>query len=134
MVWEAGADNAGFSSGKPWLPVPASHRAQAVDIQNFDDNSVLAGYRTILSLRKAHPALVEGSIRFLDTEGEILAFVRQGEGETLLCVFNFADEPADWPLPQDFGPVVAIVSGDGAVLQEEGLSLPALGSFVGRAG
>jgi alpha-glucosidase len=52
----------------------------------------------------------------------------------LLCVFNFADEPADWSLPPDFGPVVAIASGDGAVLQEEGLSLPALGWFVGRAG
>jgi alpha-glucosidase len=114
--------------------VSASHRAQAADIQDGDENSVLAAYRTMLSLRKAHPALVEGSIRFLDTDGDALAFIRQGEGETLLCVFNFGDEPADWPLPPDFGPVVAIASGDGAVLEEEGLSLSALGWFVGRTG
>ncbi|MER8430418.1 alpha-glucosidase family protein [Mesorhizobium caraganae] len=134
MVWEAGADNAGFSSAKPWLPVPASQRARAVDVQNGDENSVLAGYRTMLALRKAHTALVKGSIRFLDTEGDVLAFIRQGEAETVLCVFNFADDPADWPLPPDFGPVVAIAPGGGAVLQEEGLSLPALGWFVGRIG
>jgi alpha-glucosidase len=88
----------------------------------------------MLALRKAHSALVKGSIRFLDTEGDVLAFIRQGEGETLLCVFNFADEPADWPLPPDFRPVVAIAPGGGAVLREGGLSLQALGSFVGRAG
>ncbi|MEO5757570.1 MAG: alpha-amylase family glycosyl hydrolase, partial [Mesorhizobium sp.] len=34
MVWEAGADNAGFSPGKPWLPVPDGHRSRATDIQN----------------------------------------------------------------------------------------------------
>ncbi len=134
MVWEAGADNAGFSAAKPWLPVPASHRARAVDVQNGEENSVLAGYRAMLAVRKAHPALVKGSIRFLDTDGEVLAFIRQSEGETLLCVFNFADEPADWPLPSDFGRVEAIAPGGGAVLQHEGVALQALGWFVGRTG
>lgn len=134
MVWEIGADNAGFSSGKPWLPVPESHRARAVDIQNADDKSVLAGYRTMLALRKAHLALVKGPIRFLDTDGDVLAFIRQGEDEILLCVFNFADKPADWRLPPDLQPVEAIALGGGAVLQEEGLLLPALGWFVGKVG
>ncbi|ESZ27511.1 MULTISPECIES: alpha-glucosidase family protein [unclassified Mesorhizobium] len=134
MVWEAGADNAGFSSGKPWLPVPESHRARAVDIQNADDKSVLAGYRTMLALRKAHLALVKGPIRFLDTDGDFLAFIRQGEDEILLCVFNFADKPADWRLPPDLQLVEAIALGGGAVLQEEGLLLPALGWFVGKVG
>ncbi|TJV90224.1 MAG: alpha-glucosidase, partial [Mesorhizobium sp.] len=32
MVWEKGAENAGFSTGKPWLPIPESHRARAVDV------------------------------------------------------------------------------------------------------
>ncbi|MER8643600.1 alpha-glucosidase family protein [Mesorhizobium sp. M1252] len=134
MVWEAGADNAGFSSGKPWLPVPESHRARAVDIQNADDKSVLAGYRTMLALRKAHLALVKGPIRFLDTDGDVLAFIRQGEDAILLCVFNFADKPADWRLPPDLQPVETIALGGGALLQEEGLLLPALGWFVGKVG
>ena len=33
MVWENGAQNGGFSSAKPWLPVPHDHLARAVDKQ-----------------------------------------------------------------------------------------------------
>ncbi|PZV38904.1 alpha-glucosidase family protein [Mesorhizobium kowhaii] len=133
MVWEAGADNAGFSIGKPWLPIPASHRARAVDVQNADTASVLAFYRAMLALRRGHPALVGGSIRFLDAEGEILAFIREDGGEKLLCVFNFADVPANWPLPTDTGAVVAIDGGSG-VFEESQISLPALGCFFGQLG
>ncbi|MFB9983388.1 alpha-glucosidase family protein [Mesorhizobium kowhaii] len=131
MVWEAAADNAGFSTAKPWLPIPASHRARAVDVQNADTASVLASYRAMLALRRGHPALVGGSIRFLDAEGEILAFTREDGGEKLLCVFNFAEVPANWPLPTDTGAVVAIDGGSG-VFEESQISLPALGCFLGQ--
>ncbi|RUU31728.1 alpha-glucosidase family protein [Mesorhizobium sp. M6A.T.Ce.TU.016.01.1.1] len=135
MVWEKGADNAGFSTGRPWLPVPDSHRARAVDVQNGEEKSVLASYRAMLALRKQHVALVQGSIRFLDAEGDVLAFIREGGGEKLLCVFNFADEPADWPLPQDADVAETVdLGGTDAVLQDKMLSLPPLGCFLGRAG
>ncbi|MER9603798.1 alpha-glucosidase family protein [Mesorhizobium sp. M0243] len=130
MVWEAGADNAGFSTAKPWLPIPASHRTRAVDAQNADTASVLKSYRTTLALRGEHEALVSGSIRFLDAEGDVLAFIREGGGERLLCVFNFAEGPASWPLPGDIGAVVQL-DGNAAVVETE-LLLPALGAFVGR--
>ncbi|TIO07751.1 MAG: DUF3459 domain-containing protein [Mesorhizobium sp.] len=134
MVWEAGADNAGFSTGKPWLPVPPSHRARAVDAQNGEGKSVLASYRAMLALRKRHPALVRGSIHFLDAEGDVLAFIRDGGDEKLLCVFNFADDPAIWPLPQDIGVAETIDLGAGGALQDDALSLPPLSCFLGRAG
>ncbi|RWB07907.1 MAG: alpha-glucosidase [Mesorhizobium sp.] len=130
MVWEAGADNAGFSTARPWLPIPASHRTRAVDVQNADTASVLKSYRTTLALRGEHEALVSGSIRFLDAEGDVLAFVREGGGERLLCVFNFAGGPANWPLPGDIG-AVAQLDGNAAVVGAE-LLLPALGAFLGR--
>ncbi|TJX04913.1 MAG: DUF3459 domain-containing protein [Mesorhizobium sp.] len=134
MVWEKGADNAGFSIGRPWLPIPESHRARAVDIQNGEEKSVLAGYRAMLALRKRHAALVQGSIRFLDAEGNVLAFIREGGGEKLLCVFNFAEEPANWPLPQGIDVAETIDLGADAALQGKILSLPPLGYFLGRAG
>ncbi|MES0035907.1 alpha-glucosidase family protein [Mesorhizobium sp. M0046] len=135
MVWEASVDNAGFSTGKPWLPIPASHRARAVDVQYGEQTSVLASYRAMLALRKQHPALVRGSIRFLDAEGDVLAFVREGGDEKLLCVFNFADELADWQLPPDLDAIEPIDLGDAdGVLQERTLSLSPLGCFLGRIG
>ncbi|RWB32932.1 MAG: DUF3459 domain-containing protein [Mesorhizobium sp.] len=134
MVWEKGADNAGFSTGEPWLPIPESHRARAVDVQNAEETSVLASYPAMLALRKQHAALVQGSIRFLDAEGDVLAFIREGGGEKLLCVFNFAEEPASWPLPQDIDVAGTIDLGAGAALQEKTLPLPPLSCFLGRAG
>lgn len=135
MVWEATADNAGFSTGKPWLPVPESHRARAADVQNGESTSVLAAYRRMLAVRKQHPALVRGSIRFLDAEGDGLAFIREGDGERLLCVFNFADEPANWSAPRHIGVVQPIDAGDvGASMYEGDLSLPPLGWVLCRLG
>ncbi|MER9517642.1 alpha-glucosidase family protein [Mesorhizobium sp. M0614] len=131
MVWEAGADNAGFSTARPWLPIPASHRARAVDVQNADTASVLKSYRTTLALRGKHEALVSGSIRFLDAEGDLLAFIREGGGERLLCVFNFGGGSANWPLPGDIG-VVTELDGDASLTREVELLLPGLGCFLGR--
>ncbi|MFC3209061.1 beta-galactosidase BglA [Aquamicrobium soli] len=133
MVWEAEAPNDGFSAGKPWLPVPQSHRAMAVDVQQRDERSVLAHYRAMLALRRAHPALVSGSIRFLDAEGNVLAFVREGGGERLLCAFNFGDEPARWSVPADLGTVEAL-AGHGTAVEGRALALPGLRGFIGRLG
>ncbi|TGQ22626.1 alpha-glucosidase family protein [Mesorhizobium sp. M00.F.Ca.ET.217.01.1.1] len=140
MVWEAGAENGGFSVGKPWLPVPPSHRARAVDVQEGEDGSVLAAYRSMLALRKRHPALIAGSIRFLEAAGDVLAFIRQHENENLLCVFNFAGEPANWTLPAEISDVeitvlaVNVAGVLGGVLGETALALPPVGCFVGRIG
>ncbi|RUV44650.1 MAG: DUF3459 domain-containing protein [Mesorhizobium sp.] len=140
MVWEAGTEIGGFSAGKPWLPVPPSHRARAVDVQEGEDGSVLAAYRSMLALRKRHPALIAGSIRFLGAEGDVLAFIRQRENENLLCVFNFAGEPANWTLPAEISDVeITVLAVDvagvlGGVLGETALALPPVGYFVGRIG
>ena len=133
MVWEKDSLNAGFSTGKPWLPVPDGQRARAVDVQAPDVNSVLTHYRAVLAIRRAHPALARGSIRFLDAQGDVLAFVREQEGEKLLCAFNFGDETADWPLPAGLGAVEAVdFAGYGAALQGNALSLPPLRAFIGQ--
>jgi alpha-glucosidase len=140
MVWEAEAENAGFSTARPWLPVPLAHRGRAVDIQDGEGGSVLAAYRSILALRKRHPALIRGSVRFLDAEGDVLAFLREHEDERLLCVFNFAAEPAKWALPAEIRDVemtalaVDVAGVLGGVVEESVLALPPLGSFVGRIG
>jgi len=133
MVWEQDAPNAGFSTGRPWLPIPLEHRRQAVDVQNGDVNSVLAHYRAMLAIRRSHPALVRGSIRFLDAMEDVLAFVREADGERLLCVFNFARQGRDWPLPAGLGPIEAVdFAGSGPALRDGYLSLPGLRAFIGQ--
>jgi alpha-glucosidase len=135
MVWEKDAPNAGFSTGRPWLPVPDSQRARAVDVQAPDVNSVLTHYRAVLGIRHAHPALACGSIRFLEAEGNLLAFIREWQDEKLLCVFNFGDSTLDWPMPCDLGPVEAVdFAGYGAPQRQGVISLAGLRAFIGQLG
>ncbi|HEX7871522.1 MAG TPA: alpha-glucosidase family protein [Sphingobium sp.] len=97
MPWEGDAPHAGFSAAKPWLPVPAEHLPLAQDRQDSDPASVLALYREAIGQRKRHPALVEGTLTFLDSGDEdILVFVRATPHERLLCLFNFARQERTW--------------------------------------
>ncbi|BCH26066.1 alpha-glucosidase [Mesorhizobium sp. L-8-10] len=134
MAWEHSAANAGFTTGKPWLPVPAAHAAQAVDIQRTLPGSVLDHYRDVLAFRGQHPALRNGTIEFLESDSQdVLAFLRKSGNEALLCVFNFSEDPAGFSIP----PVVGTVSsldfpGQEAVLSSGEVQLPGLGVFFGR--
>ncbi len=98
MPWED-APNAGFSSSAPWLPVPQAHRALAVAEQDARADSVLNATRAFLRWRKAQPALVEGSIHFVDGPPELLAFVREHQGQRMLVAFNLSDAAVSWPAP-----------------------------------
>ncbi len=111
MVWETAAPNGGFSTGKPWLPIPDAHRMSAADIEGDDPGSLLNIYRRTLQLRKAHPALALGSIRFLDAPEPLLAIVREAQGEVLLCLFNLSPEPVAW-LQEDVGAELGVASID----------------------
>lgn len=131
MVWEAGRVNAGFSAGVPWLPVSAESARRAADVQEGAAGSVLNHYRRVLAVRKGERALVSGAVRFLSSKGDVLAFVREAEGERVLCVFNFADGPVRWRIPSETVVGVDVLSGGGMV-ERDVLTLPPLGSFVAR--
>ncbi len=88
MPWAREAANGGFSTGKPWLPVPPDHRARAVDGQVADPDSVLRTSRRFIAWRARQPALVSGEIRFFDAPEPALAFVRAHGQERVLAVFN----------------------------------------------
>ena len=92
MPWQGAQTHAGFTTGTPWLPVPAAHRALAVDAQEADADSLLHGWRHFLAFRRAHPALVRGALRPLDLPEPCLGFVREDAHERVLCLFNLAGE------------------------------------------
>jgi len=94
MPWQADAANAGFTDAKqPWLPIPEEHIPYAVDLQHKDSNSLLNTWRRLLHWRKQQPALIQGETKILQTEEPILAFIRDGESQRLLCLFNWSDVP-----------------------------------------
>ncbi len=99
MVWEPSNQNAGFSTGKPWLPVSPAHLHQSVASQEGDDGAMLNHYRRVLALRKAHPALVNGEQSPVTAQGNVVSFTRRHGDETVFCVFNLGDTPASETFP-----------------------------------
>ena len=57
-----------------------------------EDRELVDWYRALGALRRDHPALRKGSIRYVADEGSLLAFVREFEGERILCAFNAGEE------------------------------------------
>lgn len=99
MPWKS-TERGGFSSGKPWLPVPAQHLAHAVDVQERDAQSTLQAFRRLLHWRKQHPALLWGSIEFLAAGDAVLAFTRRLGKDQLLVAFNLSPKNVTADLPR----------------------------------
>jgi len=100
MPWEAQALNAGFSAGRPWLPVAPDHYPLAVDAQEDDPGALLHHYRRAISFRKAHSALQKGEQSGIGLAGDVMYFRRSDGTEELFCVFNLSDRPGTIPAPE----------------------------------
>jgi alpha-glucosidase len=100
MPWARDEVGAGFTTGRPWLPLGAANRARAVDVQQGDTDSLLHLTRRLIAFRRDSEALRWGSARVLLAEGDLLVIERVAEGELLLCAFNFGIGPLVWSPPQ----------------------------------
>ena len=104
MQWNAGAQ-AGFTQGKPWLPVNPNHVTVNVTAQGADENSVLSHYRRLLSLRRGTPALIHGNYRDIDPKhSQVFAYTRTLGDARYLTVINFAASPIRYKLPGGLKP------------------------------
>ncbi len=134
MPWEASAPHAGFTRGRPWLPVDPAHAAMAADLQAADPGSNLAFARRLIAIRKAEPALVLGDIEILDATDQVLAFKRIHEGRAVTCVFNLSREAASWKLPSGASVSPSEIEAGNWGLSGGALTLQPLSAFVGSIG
>jgi maltose alpha-D-glucosyltransferase/alpha-amylase len=90
--------NAGFSRADPqrlYLPPIMDpvygFAAVNVEAQSRSTASLLNWTKRLIAARKAHPALSRGTVRFLRPGNrKVIAYLREHEGNTLLCVANLA--------------------------------------------
>ncbi len=94
MQWNATA-NAGFTTGKPWLPVPPSAATINVAAEQDDPGSLFNWYRTLIRLKKTVPAFENGANIMLDTGNtRVLSWMRQAPGVPQVVVsVNFTAQP-----------------------------------------
>ncbi|NBC96461.1 MAG: DUF3459 domain-containing protein [Deinococcus-Thermus bacterium] len=127
MPWTAGAPHAGFTTGTPWLPVPAQHHDLAVDRQAADPGSVLEATRAFLAWRKTHPVLITGDKRLVETAAPVFAVERTDGDARMLCVFNLSNRPATATLDGGWRTVVAPGPANGTIAPDGTVTLPPFG-------
>ena len=65
------------------------------------NHDLLAFYRDVIALRRAHAALRIGTVRTLAADRGSYVFERSFEGETLLIAINVADAPVQLPIQRE---------------------------------
>ncbi len=133
MPWQESGELAGFTDGKPWLPVPSAHRSLAVDVQDRSEHSVLNAYRTFLHWRKQHNVLKYGDIEFIDCPDNVLAFTRHYNGQSLVAYFNLSEQNVSLELPLNRD--CSELSGHGFAPAQAGpnkIALSAYGAYFGE--
>jgi alpha-glucosidase len=96
MPWD-GSSSAGFTRKgvRPWLPLPPDAATRSVEAQAARPDSMLALTRSLLAMRRAHPALQRGSYRPVsDAPAGVLAYQRELGRDHLLVLMNFESGPA----------------------------------------
>jgi len=98
MPWD-GSEYAGFTTVRPWLPLNADWPTRNVARMAQEPHSILALYRRLLTLRRAHPALSTGDIVLLPAEGDVLAYERRHGAERLIVALNLGERTQHLALP-----------------------------------
>ncbi|MHB1651334.1 MAG: glycoside hydrolase family 13 protein [Desulfitobacteriaceae bacterium] len=127
MQWDI-SENAGFTTGIPWIGVNPNYRDINVDTNLSDPDSIFHYYQKLIQLRKEHMLLVYGDYQLLLPEDEqIFAYLRtpklimvpglnkkeqkdilqaqeeifNGKKEKVLVVLNFSALPAVFSVPEE---------------------------------
>jgi alpha-glucosidase len=133
MQWTDGP-NAGFTTGKPWLPVPASAKTHNVETEEKDSHSVLETYRSILALRHHQPALLEGDYHSVNNnDPNVLAYLRRYQHEEILVVLNFSDKNQEAHISEPAGGFISLLS-SGAKLADgyKAVMLEPFGFYIAK--
>jgi alpha-glucosidase len=94
MSWQAGP-GAGFTTGRPWLPIAPDAAERNVALQAADPDSVLSFYRRLIALRGATPAIGRGGQELVDVgDDDVLAYRRMDGESSALVLLNFASRAA----------------------------------------
>jgi alpha-glucosidase len=99
MPWD-GTNNAGFTTGPPWLPLNANRAICNVTTLSADPGSILTLYRRLIALRRERAALHSGDYIATQSIGDVMVFERRDSRDrSILVALNFGHAPQHLLLP-----------------------------------
>ena len=123
MQWDA-SENAGFTTGTPWIAVNPNYKKINVEDQLKREDSVFNYYKKLIRLRKENEIIVYGNYELLLPEDEnIFAYVRSLDGKKLLTVCNFSKSEQKFDF-QGYENAEVLISNYNRDAREDGILKP----------
>lgn len=100
MHWDS-SDNAGFTSGEPWIKVNPNYTDIHAQDNLNNPESIFHYYRKLIQLRKDHEVIVYGDYELVfPDDPDVFAYTRTLNGTKILVVCNFKGNTIELPLQE----------------------------------
>lgn len=90
MQWD-NSENAGFTTGKPWIKVHEQYKTINVKESETQKHSLLQTYKELINLRNKEKALQYGTYMKLGNKNGLIYYTRSYHGENLSVLMNFGE-------------------------------------------
>lgn len=110
MQWDD-SENAGFTTGKPWLAVNENYREINAAKALEDKNSVFYHYKKLIEIRKSNETIIYGDYKLLcEDDKNVFAYIRELDGDKILVVCNFYGEETEFKYDGTFDDAEILLS------------------------
>ncbi len=121
-------ENAGFTTGKPWIKVNPNYTKINAKAQVDDKASVYSYYQKLIELRRRSrwsDLIVYGDYRLILPEDEqIFAYVRSLGDRKLLVICNLSDREAIYEAKEEIAVKESLINNDNSIEYETKMTLP----------
>lgn len=101
MQWDD-SENAGFTTGTPWIEVNQNYLDVNVKQAQKDPNSILNYYKKLIKLRKEHEIIVYGDYQELyPNHKHLYVYERNLDNQKLIVITSFSKKPVKFTVPKN---------------------------------
>ena len=124
-------ENAGFTTGIPWIQVNPNYKEINAKKEMSDLDSVFHYYQKLIALRKKYALIVYGKYEMLFEDDEnLFVYTREMKGEKLLTVCNFTEKEQEFDLPNEFQNAICLIANLPNVYEQRKILLKPYEAFV----
>ncbi len=121
MQWDS-TENAGFTTGKPWLKVNKNYKFINAEDCLQDKDSIFYHYKKLIDIRKHNDTIIYGDYKLLLPEDKnVFAYSRELNGDKIVVVCNFYNKEINLNFKEDFNNVEILLSNykDSSILMKD---------------
>ena len=106
-------ENAGFTTGTPWIGIPDNYREINVEAAIKDKNSIFYTYQQLIDIRHKHDIITYGDVEplYMDHQ-DLFIYKRKLDNEEWLIVANYTNDKVEIPEDIDMEGELIVANND----------------------